>query len=100
MFCALSSSSSSNVSGAVVQVACGNDVVEFCNTWAGLRAGFILWGGYCILLSHLVMLQLLYQRGHTLGLLLGLQRLEERLDGDGDAENPAAVAEVVASEAK
>lgn len=65
-------------------MACGRDVVDFCNTWAGVRAGFMLWGGYCILLSHLIMLQLLYQRGHTLGLLLGLERLDERLNGGDD----------------
>lgn len=72
-----------NMCAAAVQVACGGDVVDFCNTWTSVRAGLVLWGGYCILLSHLLMLQLLYQRGNTLALLLGLQRFEENLDGGG-----------------
>lgn len=70
----------------VVQVACGEDVVSFCNTWVDVRASFLLWGCLCILLSHLLMLQLLHQRGHTLGLLMGLQRFEEKLNGGTGAD--------------
>jgi hypothetical protein len=57
-----------------VQVSCGGDVVSFCNNWEGLRVALVLWGAYCFLLSHLLMLLLTFQRGAVVYALLQLSR--------------------------
>ena len=74
-----------------MQVECGTQVVQFCNAWVKVKASYVLWGCLCILLSHLIMLQLLYRRNHSLRLLLALERFSEQLSGKGTVLVPLKI---------